>query len=115
MYSIKTFFFALCILFFLSNPIHAQKDNNSLTKFIEKKRDHNLNNKKGFSLVLYNGNEEKAIETFKSFKEEYKDVTVKLSYVSPDWKVLTVPYHSKIEAEKVYLRIREKFPNAKIL
>ncbi|MGY5356067.1 hypothetical protein [Wenyingzhuangia sp. IMCC45467] len=95
--------------------IYSQEEKSSLDSFITKKRNYNKTSKVGFSVLLYNGNEEQALDLYNSFKEEYKDIKIKLTYVSPDWKVMTKAYSTKIEAERIYLIIKEKHPNAKIL
>ena len=100
---------------YYTNLMYSQEVKTSLDNFIEKKRNYNKNSKKGYCVLLYNGNEEQALSLYNSFKEDYKDIQIKLSYVSPDWKVITKSYSTKIEAERTYLIIKEKHPNAKIL
>ncbi|ANW96531.1 hypothetical protein AXE80_09685 [Wenyingzhuangia fucanilytica] len=95
--------------------MNSQEQKSSLDHFLEKKRNYNKTSKIGYSVLLYNGNEEQALTVYNSFNEEYKDIKVKLSYVSPDWKVMTKAYSTKIEAERIYLIVKEKHPNAKIL
>lgn len=82
---------------------------------IEKKRAYNQNIKNGHSVILYSGEEEKAKEIYHQFKSEFKDINIQLTYTSPDWKVTTNAYTSKIEAERILLIIKEKFPTAKSL
>lgn len=93
----------------------SQEKKSSLESFIEKKREHNKTSKTGFSVLLYNGNEEEALDLYTTFNEDYKDIEIKLTYVSPDWKVITQPYSTKIEAERIFSIIKVKHPNAKIL
>ncbi len=97
------------------NSVYSQEKKSSLENYIEKKRNYNKTSKTGFCVLLYNGNEEEALNLYNSFNDDFKDIEVKLTYVSPDWKVMTKPYSTKIEAERVYLIIKEKHPNAKIL
>ncbi|NIJ46323.1 hypothetical protein FHR24_002807 [Wenyingzhuangia heitensis] len=98
-----------------SSSVFAQEITPSLNSFVEKKRNYNKNSKNGVSVLLYNGQEDKARQIYEEFKGEYKGISIKLTYVSPDWKVLTPAYSSTIEAERIAIIIREKYPNAKIL
>ncbi len=107
--------FALFMSISILNKLNAQEKTKALSSFIEKKRNYNKHSRNGFSIVLYNGHEKKALEVYKQFKKDFKTTPMKLTYVSPDWKVLTPAYNSKLEAEKVYLLIKEDYPNAKIL
>ncbi|MGY5352698.1 hypothetical protein ACXGQW_09065 [Wenyingzhuangia sp. IMCC45533] len=112
----KSILILIISVFFNSvNTLQAQNKPKELDRFITKKRNHNKNSKTGFSVVLYNGNEEKALQTYNQFKQAFDNIEMKLTYVSPDWKVVTSPYKSKLEAEKIYLLIKSKYPTAKIL
>lgn len=108
-----TTFFSLSI--FISKPVFSQETKTPLERFVEKKRNFNKKTKNGFSVVLYTGNEGIARETFENFKTEFQDIKIKLTYVSPDWKVITPSCSSKIEAERIVIAIKEKYPTAKIL
>ncbi|NJB83895.1 hypothetical protein [Wenyingzhuangia aestuarii] len=103
------------VAFCFSNRIQAQETNSSLNTFIEKKKNYNKNSKNGVSVLLYNGSEEKAREIYNEFKTEFKDIDINLRYVSPDWKVLTNAYSSSLEAERIAIIIRQKYPSVKIL
>ena len=109
------FIFTLTISMCFTKLMYSQENKTSLDHFIEKKRNYNKTSKKGYSVLLYNGNEEQALSIYSSFEEDYKDIKIKLTYVSPDWKVITKAYGTKIEAERIYLIVKEKHPNAKIL
>lgn len=112
----QTFLLVATTLFLgLPNSVQAQENNTSLSKFINKKREHNANSKNGISVLLYNGNEDEAREIYNLLHNEFENIHIKLTYVSPDWKVLTNPYSSRLEAERVAIIIREKHPNVKIL
>jgi len=106
---------AITFIFGLSNSTQAQQINPSLSKFIQKKRDHNANSKKGISVLLYNGNEQEARNIYNKLRNEFENIHIKLTYVSPDWKVLTDSYSSRLEAERVSIIIREKHADVKIL
>lgn len=93
----------------------SQEKKNLLESFIQKKREHNKTSKTGFSILLYNGNENEALEVYKSFAKQFDYIKVKLTYISPDWKVITNPYSTKIEAEHILMVIKEHYPDAKVL
>jgi len=114
--SLKILNFIIVFTFFCSGcTIYAQDHTSSIQKFIYKKRNFNNVYRKGYRVVLYNGDENKTREIYQQFKEDFKNIFIKLSYVSPDWKVLTEFYSSKIEAENTLIFIKEKYPNSKIL
>lgn len=99
----------------LHNPIYAQENKSALNNFLEKKRDYNKSHKEGYTILLYNGNEREALKTHRKFKARFKGIKVKLTYVTPNWKVLSKTYSSKLEAENIHLLIKDQFPNSKIL
>ncbi len=105
----------LTVFFSTHHTLKAQEKPKELSRFIKKKQQYNKNSKSGFSVILYNGNETKALKIYKQFKKDFKEINIKLTYVSPDWKVITPAYKSKLEAEKISLFIQEKYPNAKVL
>lgn len=105
----------ISFIFGVKNNLVAQEKNDLLDNFIQKKIIYNEQSKKGHSILLYNGNEEEALKIHESFKEDYQDISIKIAYESPDWKVITPSYPSKLEAEKIYLKIKKTYPNAKIM
>ncbi len=108
-------FMIVFTLFCGSNTIYAQDHTSSIQKFVYKKRNFNNVYRKGYRVVLYNGDEKQTREIYQRFKQDFKNISIKLSYASPDWKVLTGFYSSKIEAENILISIKEKYPNSKIL
>ena len=94
--------------------IHAQKSD-SLEAFIEKKIEFNKTSDRGFQILLYNSNEEDALSLRENFSKDFKDIKTKLRFVSPDWKITTIAYPNKLEVEKVYTRIKKKYPSARIM
>ncbi|MGY6648630.1 hypothetical protein [Wenyingzhuangia sp. IMCC45574] len=116
MFSKVTFTLIFSFIAFSSQPSYSQQTKDEqLSNFIEKKKNHNTKIKNGYSVILYSGKEEKARETYFEFKSEFEDIEIQLTYVSPDWKVATIAYPSKIEAERKLIIIKEKFPFAKPL
>jgi len=107
----------LFLIFFLSTQQHAfsQEENILLNDYIEKKIKHNENSKNGYCILLYNGNEKEARDIYVKFTKHYKSINARLKYASPDWKVVTPTYASKLKAEKVYIKIRKLYPHAKIV
>ena len=99
----------------LSMSAQEKTFDEKINNFIEKKIEFNKQLPKGFSILLYNGNENKALDIFTDFKNEFTDIPVKISYTSPDWKVITTPYKTKVAVERAYLKIIKSFPNAKII
>lgn len=105
----------LLALSIITSVAYGQDIDSSIKNFTYKKRNFNAVYQKGHRILLYNGDEEKTREIYKNFKSDFKNIPVKISYSSPDWKVLTKFYSSKIEAENILIAIHEKYPYSKIL
>lgn len=105
----------ILVLSIFGSVAYGQDIDSSIKKIIYKKRNFNAVYQKGHRILLYNGDEEKTREIYKNFKTDFKNIPVKISYSSPDWKVLTKFYASKIEAENILIAIHEKYPYSKIL
>lgn len=99
----------------LANTSYSQENKKSLESFIQKRINYNEHYPNGYSVLLYNGNEQEARKVKQDFKEEFRKIEIDLSYKSPNWKVMTKSYDSKLEAERISVIIKEKYPNAKIL
>ena len=106
------FFFLFLMIFSFSN---AQIDQDKLDNFINKKIEFNKSLTSGHFVLLYVGNENEARNLYNDFKQLYSDINIKLSYTSPDWKVQTPVVKTKLEAERILLKIKTEFPNAKVL
>ncbi|CAL2104027.1 SPOR domain-containing protein [Tenacibaculum sp. 190130A14a] len=105
----------LIVLFFSVYSATAQSkltNDKSINSLIEKKREFNKQNKKGFRIQLYNGLERTAKSIQGRFRVEYPNVRTKLSYDSPEWKIQVGNYKTRLDADRALNKIREKFSGA---
>lgn len=115
MFSKTSKFILVFSLICLANTGYSQENKKSLDSFIQKRINYNEHYPNGYSLLLYNGNEEEARKIKQDFKKEFRKIEIYLTYKSPNWKVMTKSYDSKLEAERISVIVREKYPNVKIL
>lgn len=89
--------------------------NESLQTLLEKKREFNKNAKNGFCIQLYNGDEESAIEHMIAFSELFPEIEIKRIYKVPEWKIQTITYKTRIEADRILNKIKKEYPGARVL
>lgn len=110
----KYYYIAIFITVFTFSA-SGQSTTESLHELTSKKRDYNLKAKNGFCIQLYNGDEETAMERINKFRELFPEVKVKRIYKVPEWKIQTVIYKTRIEADRVLNKINKKYPGARVL
>ena len=99
-------FIAGCISFSAQNKTNTSKD---IKKLITKKRAFNQEYGYGFRVQIYYGNETKARTLQSKFSLNYPEVTTKLAYDQPYWKVQVGNYKTKLEADRALVNFSEKF------
>lgn len=87
----------------------------SLQTLLVKKRAYNQQSKQGYCIQLYNGNEKTALKRMQDFKELFPEIEIKRIYKVPEWKVQTISYKTRIEADRVLNKIKEEYPGARVL
>ena len=75
---------------------------------IFKKRNFNKEFGFGYSIQLYNGNEQQARQILTRFNVDFPDRFSKLVYNSPEWKVQVGNYKTKLEADKDLIKFQKK-------
>jgi len=115
---------ALLILF-LSYPIFAQQNKGELQietsakidAVVAEKKQYNKNLKflKGFRIQLFYGSEKAAYKIKDEFKSLFPDITTKIIFASPQWKVQVGNFTTRLEADKTLVSIKEEYPSAIIL
>lgn len=109
----KTFFLSSLLLLFVGSlEISAQnQDNNNeqIKELIAKKRAYNKRFGFGFKVQLYNGNERRAKSIRNRFRYLFPDVSTKLKYDQPDWKIQVGNYKTRLEADKAIMIFSKKF------
>lgn len=90
----------------------SQNSDAAMQQIVEEKRLFNQTNNKtdGFRIQLYNGlSENIAKSTQGAFAAYFPEISTKLFYEQPEWKVQTKPFKTKFEAYKTWLKIRKDF------
>ena len=106
----------ITLLIVLSSSVNAQKKElSSLDSLLYKKRSFNLLAKKGYQIQIYNGDEETAILIEEEFKESFPEIEIKRIYKVPEWKIQTIVFRKRIEADRVLNTIKMKYNGARVL
>ena len=104
------------LLIVFSSSINAQQNEfSSLDSLLYKKRSFNQLAKKGYQIQIYNGDEETAILIEEEFKEAFPEIEIRRIYKVPEWKIQTIIYRKRIEADRVLNTIRKKYNGARVL
>ncbi|MFY0602791.1 MAG: SPOR domain-containing protein [Flavobacteriaceae bacterium] len=94
---------------------HSQSNvpqNDTLKKFIQKKRVYNKKYGFGYRIQLYNGFETEAKKTRAKFRIKYPDIKTYVIYKSPEWKIQIGNYKTKLEADRALIAIKNNFYGA---
>jgi len=113
---------AICLLIitFVSAPnLRAQNQNLTVTQdtkfeqLLNEKRkiSANLTYNDRYKIQIYNGVSEIAKKTLNEFRQEYKNTDGTIIFNTPNYKVWTGNFRSRMEAERNFLEIKEKYKN----
>lgn len=111
----KNKFLTTFFIFFLASLFsysYAQNETNSskeIKNLIAKKRAFNAKYGYGYRIQIYYGNETKARSLQSKFRVTFPEVSTKLDYDQPYWKVLVGNYRTTLDADKALLKFSEKF------
>jgi len=85
-----------------------------IDELISQKKDYNRNlgTIKGYKIQLFYGNEKDAYEIKDEFKAIFPEISTKIIFSSPEWKVQVGNYKSRLEADNALVEIKIDFPNA---
>ena len=89
--------------------------NDTLKKFIQKKRAYNKKYGYGYRIQLYNGFETEVKKTRAKFRIKFPDVKTYIIYKSPEWKVQVGNYKTKLEADRALLAFKDQFYGALVV
>ena len=67
---------------------------------------------KGYKIQLFYGNEKDAYEVKGEFKAIFPEISTKIIFSSPEWKVQVGNYKTRLEADNALVEIKIDFPNA---
>jgi hypothetical protein len=112
----------LVVCIFLSIQSFAQQtegtvkieSSTEINDVIAQKKEYNksLGTIKGYKIQLFYGNEKDAYEVKDEFKAIFPEISTKIIFSSPEWKVQVGNYKTRIEADKALVEIKIDFPNA---
>jgi hypothetical protein len=115
-----TFTLAFCML--LSFQSFAQQTEGTvriessaeIDDVIAQKKEYNksLGTIKGYKIQLFYGNEKDAYEIKDEFKAIFPEISTKIIFSSPEWKVQVGNYKTRLEADNALVEIKLDFPNA---
>jgi hypothetical protein len=96
---------------------YAQSENEKITNLIEQKRSFNKQNKNSsiYKIQLYNGSESQAYKIRTDFQSTFPEYKTNIIYKSPEWKTQVGNFETRLEADRVFLIIKEKFSGAIVL
>jgi hypothetical protein len=103
------FLIVLLISSFNGYSQNTTKKSEEIKSIISKKRSFNDTYGFGYSIQLYNGNEQEAKKIKARFAVEFPGNFSKLVYNAPEWKVQVGNYKTKLEADKYLIKFQEKF------
>lgn len=89
--------------------------NDTLKKFIQKKRAYNKKYGYGYRIQLYNGFETEAKKTRAKFRIKFPEIPTFIVYKSPEWKIQVGNYKTKLEADRALLDFKKEFYGALVV
>ena len=83
-------------------------------EMIAQKKDYDkkLGTIKGYKIQLFYGNEKESYEVRDEFKAVFPEISTKIIFSSPEWKVQVGNYKTRLEADNALVEIKLDFPNA---
>ena len=79
---------------------------------LKKEYNKNLNVLKGFKIQLFFGNEKEAYELKDEFESLFPEISTKIIFSSPEWKVQVGNYETRLQADRWLIEIKKKYPSA---
>lgn len=67
---------------------------------------------KHYKIQIYNGSRSGAESVRKKFHESFANLQSRIEYESPNFKIWTGNFRTRLEADRALKRIKRKFPNA---
>ncbi len=112
------------ILFIIFNSLAQQNEGElkietsaKINTVVNQKKEYNKNLKtlKGYRIQLFYGSEKAAYKIKDEFKALYPDITTKIIFSSPQWKIQVGNFTTRLEADRALIQIKEEYPGAIIL
>ena len=121
---IKYFISIIFITFFGSISFSQQSEgvvtietDAKIDEIIAKKKefDKELKTVNGFKIQLFYGNEKNSHKIKDEFKALYPDITTKIIFSSPQWKVQVGNYRTRLEADRQLIEIKKAYSGAIVI
>ena len=81
----------------------------------KKKFNKSLNEVKGYKIQLFYGNEKNSHKIKEEFKALFPDISTKIIFSSPQWKVQIGNYRTRLEADRNLVEIKNEYPGAIVI
>ncbi len=75
----------------------------------------NLNEVKGYKIQLFYGNEKNSYKIKDEFNALFPDISTKIIFSSPQWKVQVGNYRSRLEADRNLIEIKKEYSGAIVI
>lgn len=118
----KTIHITVLLFIFICVQSHAQqvegelKIENSakIDQLLTQKKEYNkkINILKGFKIQLFYGNEKGAYEIKDEFESLFPEISTKIIFSSPEWKVQVGNYKTRLQADRSLVEIKKEYPSA---
>ncbi|NJM79769.1 MAG: SPOR domain-containing protein [Flavobacterium sp.] len=118
--ALKKIFYILISCFFITTNSFSQEsktiviEDPSFSKLLKEKQQINssLNTDDFYKIQIYYGDKENAKKNLMSFKRDFKEIDGTILYTNPTYKVWVGSFKLRIQAEKVLLEVKKKYPTA---
>lgn len=115
----KIFFILICCVFITTNSFSQESKTTvvqdpSFSKLLKEKQQINnsLNVDDFYKIQIYYGDKENAKKNLVGFKRDFKEIDGTIIYTNPTYKVWVGSFKLRIQAEKVLVDIKKKYPTA---
>jgi hypothetical protein len=114
----------VCMAFIAISGFAQQKEGEvkietsaGIDKIVSQKKQYNKYSKSliGYKIQLFYGSEKESYEIKDEFKLLFPDISTKIIFSSPQWKVQAGNYRTRLEADSLLISIKKEYPAAIIL
>ncbi len=108
----RFFYFILLLTCIFATQSYGQNSDEEMQHLLTEKRTFNQSTKKtdGYRIQLYNGLSENTAKSRRgAFAAFFPEISTRLFYEQPEWKVQTSSFRNKLEAYKAWLKVKEEF------
>ncbi|MFN3757461.1 MAG: SPOR domain-containing protein [Flavobacterium sp.] len=108
----------ICIFLTLNTVVLSQsvsiEQEPEFQEMLNEKRKINasLNISDRWKIQIFSGNNESSRKALTDFRKEFKSVDATIIFQTPNYKVIAGNFRARIEAERVLLEVKNKYPDA---